>query len=42
MRVIMNLAEHIYCLSNGRMLAEGKPEDLQEDQRVIDAYLGGH
>ena len=42
MRVIMNLAEHIYCLSNGKMLASGAPEALQNDQRVIDAYLGGH
>ena len=42
MRVIMNLASHIYCLSNGKMLAEGKPVELQNDQRVIDAYLGGH
>ena len=42
MRVIMNLAEHIYCLSNGKMLADGRPEELQSDQRVIDAYLGGH
>ena len=42
MRVIMNLASHIYCLSNGQMLAEGKPAELQNDQRVIDAYLGGH
>ncbi|MFL2789009.1 MAG: ABC transporter ATP-binding protein [Paracoccaceae bacterium] len=42
MRVIMNLASHIYCLSNGKMLAEGKPAKLQNDQRVIDAYLGGH
>ena len=41
MRVIMNLASHIYCLSNGKMLANGTPNELQNDQRVIDAYLGG-
>ncbi|HIL42706.1 MAG TPA: ABC transporter ATP-binding protein, partial [Gammaproteobacteria bacterium] len=40
MRVIMNLAEHIYCLANGTMLAEGDPDSIQNDQRVIDAYLG--
>jgi branched-chain amino acid transport system ATP-binding protein len=42
MRVIMNLAEHIYCLSNGKMLADGPPEEIQNDRRVIDAYLGGN
>ena len=42
MRVIMNLAEHIYCLAHGEMLADGPPEALQNDQRVIDAYLGAH
>lgn len=42
MRVIMNLAEYIHCLSRGRLLAEGKPEEIQNDQRVIDAYLGAH
>jgi len=42
MRVIMNLAEHIYCLANGKLLAEGPPEEIQNDKRVIDAYLGGH
>jgi branched-chain amino acid transport system ATP-binding protein len=42
MPVIMDLAEHIYCLSNGRLLAEGPPDEIQNDQRVIDAYLGGH
>ncbi len=42
MRVIMNLAEHIYCLAHGEMLADGTPDQLQNDQRVIDAYLGAH
>ncbi len=40
MRVIMNLAESIYCLAHGEMLTHGSPSDLQNDQRVIDAYLG--
>ncbi len=42
MRVIMNLAESIYCLAHGEMLAYGTPDDIQNDQRVIDAYLGAH
>jgi branched-chain amino acid transport system ATP-binding protein len=42
MRVIMNLAQHIYCLAHGELLASGSPEEIQEDQRVIDAYLGAH
>jgi len=42
MRVIMNLADHIYCLAHGELLAEGDPEDIRTDQRVIDAYLGAH
>lgn len=42
MRVIMNLAEHIYCLAHGTLLADGTPDSIQNDQRVIDAYLGAH
>ncbi len=42
MRVIMNLAEHIYCLAHGELLADGPPETIQNDQRVVDAYLGAH
>ena len=40
MRVIMNLAAHIYCLAHGRLLAEGAPEQVRRDPRVVDAYLG--
>jgi len=42
MRVIMNLAEYIYCLAHGELLAEGPPDEIRNDQRVIDAYLGAH
>jgi len=42
MRVVMNLAEHVYCMSHGELLADGTPEQIQNDQRVVDAYLGTH
>ena len=42
MRVIMNLAERIYCLAHGQLLAEGTPDEIQNNQLVIDAYLGAH
>jgi len=40
MRAIMNLAEHIYCLAHGELLTSGPPDQIQNDQQVIDAYLG--
>jgi len=42
MRVIMNMADTIYCLAHGELLASGSAEEIQNDQRVIDAYLGAH
>jgi len=42
MPVIMDLADDIYCLANGRLLAHGTPDEIQNDERVINAYLGGH
>ena len=42
MRVIMNLAQRIYCLAHGELLAEDTPEGIMNNQRVIDAYLGAH
>ena len=40
MRVIMQLAQKIFCLAHGEMLAEGTPDQIKKDKRVIDAYLG--
>ncbi len=42
MRVIMNLADTIYCLAHGKLLAHGTPTQIQNDRRVIDAYLGAN
>ncbi|MEM9761644.1 MAG: ATP-binding cassette domain-containing protein, partial [Pseudomonadota bacterium] len=42
MRVIMNMADTIYCLAHGKLLAEGTPAEIRDDQRVVDAYLGAH
>ncbi len=42
MRAIMTLAERIYCLAHGELLAEGRPEEVRNDRRVIDAYLGAY
>ena len=40
MRVIMNLAAEIHCLAHGQLLASGTPDEIRDDRRVIDAYLG--
>ena len=40
MRVIMSLAQKMFCLAHGQLLAEGTPEQIKNDHRVIDAYLG--
>ena len=40
MKVIMNLAQRVFCLAHGQMLANGTPDEIKNDKRVLDAYLG--
>jgi neutral amino acid transport system ATP-binding protein len=41
MEVVMNHSDRVVVMAQGRVIADGEPDEVRADKQVIDAYLGG-
>jgi ABC-type branched-subunit amino acid transport system ATPase component len=40
MSLVMQVSDRVYCLEAGRVIAEGRPEEVRHDPLVVATYLG--
>jgi len=40
-RAALEVVDHLYLFERGRVIGEGTPDEMRNDPRLVEAYLGG-